>query len=284
MEGPQPEAPIPHPSSLILHPFRAALRGLPENPLVRREWSGLVRQMRDWRLWCGFRLPRDARGWGLPAVAWCALLPYGIWVTLRLLIPYIERRFPGYAVPSSELLDVMSISVLLLGLYVSVLAAALMAPAVTRERERETWEGLRSALASPHEIVLGLLVGRLGPLLASFLAVGLFWTLARPHYTPLLQPYGPFRLDAPQLAAAVWVIAAVAAAWGALATVVSASCRSSAQAVVLSIFAGAAFVGVVGLLAAGVPERARPGAVLLLSLGTAIAAYTLAVRRLESMS
>src|SRR5262249_50059483 len=147
--------------------MRRFLLGLADNPLARREWGGVVRQSRDWRLLVGPRGPPGARGWGPPAGPRCCILP----LRLAFLRPRVRGWPPppwGY-LPAADMPDVLLMSFGLVGLYLCLIAVALMAPAIAREREKETWEILRATVASPREIVVGLLAGRLGPVLAGYL-------------------------------------------------------------------------------------------------------------------
>jgi hypothetical protein len=205
--------------------FLAALRGLPDNPVACREWRSLRHDLRDWRVWLYLRQPRDARGWALRALAWCALLPYALWAALAPLQPWYLRWLGPL-----RLFDLLLLCFALVGLYLSLMSAAVMAPSIVRERERETWEALRTAAAGPHELLLGLLLGRLLPLLAGFLVLGMVWSYTRPHYAPLLQAYAPVRSSGPQIALLVWELALVAAGAGCLSLAASAWCRQGGTA------------------------------------------------------
>jgi hypothetical protein len=251
-----------------------------DNPLARREWRALAHQGRDWRLWVGLRMPKDVRGWGLPAVVWFCLAPYVVWAALAAGHRVAPQYFT-YRGPYGPTVDVLALCLALLGVYVCLVAVALMAPALAREREKETWDALRTTVTSPREIVFGLMAGRLAPLLAAYLAAGLFWVLARPHYAPLLQPHAPFLLDRLQVALLVAETAALALAAGALATAASAWCRTTGKAVVLSVTAVLLLGVLLGLGLALSPPRLWPAVALLVPLAATAAAVTLAVRRVQ---
>ncbi len=260
--------------------FLKALQGLPENPLARREWRGLQHQARDWRLWLGFRLPKDARGWGLPAILWFCIAPYVVWGALSIghrVSPELFRYPPAPGIPY---VDIVALCLVLLGVYTSLISIAVMAPAITRERERETWEAVRVSVSSPHEILLGLLAGRVGPILLAHFAAGLFWVLARPHYAPLLQPLSPITLDQPAIALLVWETGVAALAFGCMATAFSVYSRTTGLALVLS---AAGFVFWFFLLIPAVVLAPAGGPVVIL-VGSAllgIASYLAAARGLE---
>jgi hypothetical protein len=263
-----------------LDSFGRALAGLPDNPLARREWRALMHQASDWKLWVGLRMPKDARGWGMPAIAWFVLAPYVVWAALAAGTRAAPGFFRPAATPGPYAVDVLALCLALLGFYVCLTALALMAPAITRERENETWEGLRSTVASSHDILLGLAAGRLGPVLASYFAVGLVWTLARPHYAALLQPLAPFGLDRPQLALAVWETIAFALAVAGVATAASAWSRTTGLAVVLSVAATLLLMALLGLLVVMLPAVPATLIILGVSLPAAVAGYVAALRRL----
>lgn len=259
--------------------FLRALLGLPHNPLALREWRGLAHQARDWRLWLGLRIPKDARGWGVPAIVWFALAPYIVLGALRLANRISPGTFQHPPQPGLPQVDALGLCMGLLSLYGALIAIGLMAPVITRERERETWESLRSTTTTGHEIVLGLVAGRLGPILAALAAVGLAWILLRPHYAPLFQPLAPFTLDARQVGLLVLLSCAVCLALGLLATATSACCRSTGMAVVAAT-AGALVLGALGVVAALSP---LPDAYPALHAGLAVVGvgcYWLAVRNL----
>jgi len=261
--------------------FARALRDLPRNPLALREWRALGHQARDWRLWLGLRVPKDARGWGVPAIVWFALAPYIVIGALHLanrISPGTFRYPPDPGIPS---IDALALCMGLLTIYVALIAVGLMAPAITRERERDTWESLRATTASAHDIVLGLLAGRLGPVIAALVAVGAAWVTLRPHYAPLLQPLAPFTLDAGRTALLVSLAAAAAVGLGTLATAASARCRATPTALVVASTGILALAGVT--LVAALSGLAEVPSVL---LGTAAAltlgSYLVAVRGVEA--
>lgn len=260
--------------------FWSALRELRDNPLAVREWRGLAHQARDWRLWVGLRIPRDARGWGVPAIAWFFLAPYVVWGSLtagRRVAPAYFTFAPTPGVPE---IDILALCFALLAIYPGVVAAALMASAVSRERENETWDTLRSTVASPHDILLGLLAGRLGPVLLCYGVVGLVWVLARPHYAPLMASFVPFSWSGPRLAGVVGVSLALALAVGVVSIAASVRMRRSGTATVLSASAvlllGAPAVAAIVML----PHPAGMTAPLLLAAPVAWAGYVVALRGL----
>jgi len=255
--------------------LRAALLSLRDNPIASREWRGLVHQSRDWRLWVGLRIPKDARGWGLPAVAWFCIVPYVLWAALASLY-----RFTGISMRGlpSEFPDLLFLCFAICSVYACMIAVALMAPAVTRERERETWETLRATVTSRDEIALGLLVGRLGPVLLALAATWLFWALARPHYAPLLQPYAPFRLNLPQIALVAAENVAVTLALGTMALAMSARFRTSGMAIVASAAGALVFCFLIAL--ATLFSSAGPVAILGLSVLVTGISYQVAVAKL----
>lgn len=240
--------------------FLRALRELPDNPIARREWRSLVHDLRDGRMWLYLRQPRDARGWALRALLWCSLLPYGLWAALTALSPWASQNG---LLPLR--LDALALCFLLIGLYLCLMSAAVMAPSITRERERQTWETLRTTGTSTHELLLGLLCGRLAPVLAGYLVVGMVWTYTRPHYAPLLQPFTPVRLSGQQIALLAWELAFLAAGSGSLSLAASAWCRKSGTADTVAAAGVLLLFG--GLFVALVAAPALSGAVILLAGG-----------------
>lgn len=191
--------------------WRAVLR-LRENPLVQREWRGLCLQMRDWRLWAGLRVPRDARGWGVPAIAWFILGPYILWATLSP----IRRLSPADFSEVARSIDTFSIVVGMLALYLLLVSAQLCGMGFLRERRAATWDLLRLSPLSNDDLLLGLVVGRLAPVLASGSLVGLGYALLRPHYANLLQDLAPVPYASSQmLLATAWLVllAGLAGVW-----------------------------------------------------------------------
>lgn len=261
---------ILHPSSFIL-----SVRGLPDNPLTRREWRALAHQSRDWRLWLGLKIPKDARGWGLPAIAWCCILPYALAFALRMIQGWVPRQY-GY-LPPEQMPDVLALSFGLVGFYLCLISVALMAPAITREREKETWEALKTSVSSPTEIVLGIAAGRLGPVLVAYAAVGLFWLLARPHYAPLFAQYAPFRLDSLQLALLLAEGGALACACGALALAASTGVRSTGRAVLLAVWAVLGLGGLIAVPLMLLPSIPHPLIVFPVAIAATVGGYLLAL-------
>lgn len=216
----------------------------------------------------------------MPAILWFCLAPYIVWGALTLVERFVPDLFQGWDQPGFPVIDILALCLVLLGLYTAGISTTVMAPAITRERERETWETLRVSVSSPHEILLGLLVGRVGPILGSHFLAGLFWVLARPHYAPLMQRFVAFRLDAPAVALMVWETLAASLALACLSTCFSVYSRTTGLALVLS---ATGFLLWSGLLAAGILllPLSGPAFILLYSLGTAAAFYSLAVRGLR---
>lgn len=247
--------------------FLEALRRLPDNPILRREWRSLAHELRDWRVWLYLRQPRDARGWAVRALAWCALLPYALWAALaRLPAGLLAAVGRGYV-------DLLLLCYALVGLYLCLLAAAVMAGSIVRERERETWEALRTTGTSCHELLLGLLCGRLLPVFVIYLAAGMVWSYARPHYAPLLQRYAPVFASGPQIALLVWEWALLGAGAGTLALAISAHARRMAPANAWS--AAGVIVWVTGLLALLVILPGAPAEAIFLfgNLAMVVASY-----------
>jgi hypothetical protein len=255
-----------------------ALRHLPENAVARKEWRALGHQARDWRLWVGLRLPKDARGWGVPAVIWFVLAPYVIAGALRVGYHFSPQTFtpvPGFEV------DILALCFVLLGVYVCLMAIALMAPTISRERERETWEALRTTVASGHEILIGFIAGRLFPVLAAFMVAGLVWVLTRSHYAPMLQPFAAVRLDHPQIALLVWETLGVSLTLGLVALAASVQFRKTGTAIVVSAFAMFLLAGALVALVI-VTRLPGPLLVLLLCLTVSLSAYVVALRGLPT--
>lgn len=245
--------------------FLAALRTLPDNPILRREWRSLGRELGDWRIWLYLRQPRDARGWALRAVAWCALLPYALCAVLAASHSWL-RQYSSLPLQ----IGVLQFSFVLVGFYLCLMSAGVMASGISRERERETWEALRTTASLSHELLLGLLVGRLVPLLVVFLAVGLVWSYTRSHYAPLLQPYQIVGIAREQIELLTWELLSVAAGSGTLALGTAAWCRKTAMANAAA--AGDVLFLISGLIGAGLafPEI---GGDTILPLGSGFAMF-----------
>jgi len=266
----------PRTSSLL-----PALLRLSSNPIARRELRGLVHQFKDWRLWVGVRLPKDARGWGVPAVAWFCLLPYIIWAALSNLDRVVPARAPVSGPSLAPMLDVMAICLVLLSVYLWGLAIALMAPSVTREREKETWESLKVTAATPEDIVLGLLGGRLLPVLGAYLLVGIVWVALLPHYAPLLEPYSPFQMGASHLAGYVLLSALMALCIGIVSMAASAWCKTSGRAVLMATTLGIVLCGAVGWTLLWAPWITGSLQAPVVLLGLTCLAYAAAIRVLK---
>ncbi len=260
----------------------SALAELPENAIARREWRALGHQSRDWRLWLGLRLPKDARGWGLPAIVWCAVIPYALWGIARIAIPWVEKQVgPLSTAQALGIPDALMLCCSLVGLYLALISVALMATAVTREREQETWESLRTTAASSDDILLGLLAGRLGPPLLGFLLVGVFWVATLGHTTELLSRYLPTRMDGPALGWLVLESVLMALSLGLVATAISTRCRRSGVAVVAST--GASILLLLGAFGTYAVQGFTGAPILVLVLCAVVsgAAYAIARRELE---
>jgi len=258
--------------------FEALLR-LPENPLAIREWRALRHQARDWRLWLGLRIPKDARGWGVPAIAWFFLAPYIVWGALTLGRRAAPAYFTFTPVAGLPSIDILGLCFTMLAAYPALVAAALMSSAISAERERESLDDLRAAMGSPHDLLLGLLAGRVGPVLLSFTIIGALWVVARPHYAPLLQSFTPFTWSAPQLALAVAASLALTVATGTIAAAASTRLRRSGQAM-LAGFAAAAVLTMMVSAALLVKPGGGAAAVIVGVLPVIGAAYVVALRGL----
>jgi hypothetical protein len=182
--------------------------------------------------------------------------------------------------PGIPYIDVLALCFALLGLYVVLISIAIMAPAVTRERERETWESLRLSVSSPHEILVGLMAGRLGPILAAHLGAGLFWVIARPNYAPLLQRLSPVTLSGPTIALLVWEIFVAAVAGGLMALAFSVYSKTSGLALVLSS-AGFLLSLAATLVLIWVTPASGPLTVVVWNGAVGVSAYLLALRGLR---
>lgn len=248
--------------------FLAALRHLPDNPILRREWRSLAHELRDWRVWLYLRQPRDARGWAVRALSWCALLPYALWAALKVL--------PAGVLPPAGgrwYFDLLLLCYALVGFYLCLLATAVMAGSIVRERERETWEALRTTGTSYHDLLLGLLCGRLLPVLGTFLAAGMVWSYARPQYAPLLQRYAPVFASGPQIALLAWEWAFLGSGAGTLALAVSARARRMTAANAWAAASVSFWVGVLLALLVIVPGAPAAAIFLLGNLVMVVASY-----------
>ncbi len=261
--------------------FCLALLGLPRSPIFLREWRSLRRVLTDWRLWLGLRFPRDSRAWGVPALVWCIFVPYACAWMLRVLDSSLRpgglqtlREIPGLIHP-------VHMCVLVTGLYAAIICIAVMAPAITREREQRTWDALRTTRTGPHEIVVGLLAARIGPVVLAFLLVAATWVLLLPHYAPMFDSVLPLRGGVAAIAAYSLLMVLGMTSVGLIATGCSVVARRTGPAVVaamsISILA-AALALVLGLT---LPPDARPWAAAVLPvLGTL--GYVIAIRQLRS--
>lgn len=216
----------------------------------------------------------------MPAVAWFCIAPYVVWAALSVGHRFAPETFSYPPPPGIPSIDILALCFVLLGAYVGLISIAVMAPAIARERERETWETLRVSVSSRHDILLGLLVGRVGPILAAHFLAGLFWVLTRSHYASLLQRYSPFWLEQPALALLVWETLIAAFGLGCMAMAFSTYCRTTGLALV---FSAAGFLLWTGTLVAAilVIPVSGPFIVLVWSVGLAILSYALAARGLD---
>jgi len=183
--------------------FWNAVRLLGDNPLAYREWRGLCAQMRDWRLWVGLRVPRDGRGWGLPAVALFILAPYILWL---LLLPM--SRFDSHSArQAGYYLNVLGLIAVASGLYLVLICVHLCAAGFQRERERETWPLLALTTLTNDELLLGFAVGRMGPVVLGGALAGGTLALLRPNYAALLADLAPVTLGSGEiLLATAWCL------------------------------------------------------------------------------
>src|SRR5688500_17890924 len=111
-----------------MKPFLQAVLRLRENPLAVREWRALGHQSRDWRRWAGLRIPKDARGWGFPVIAWFFLAPYIVWGALSLGRRVAPAYFTFTPVPGVPEIDILALCYAMVSIYPPIAAAALMAP------------------------------------------------------------------------------------------------------------------------------------------------------------
>ena len=259
----------------------AALKRLRDNPILWREWRGLAHQSRDWRLWVGLRVPKDARGWGVPAVAWFLPAPYFTWWAVRFTAWISPTAFPFPPPSGTIVIDILALVMAMCAVYVCLIAVGVMAPTISRERERLTWDILRSATASPHDIALGLLVGRLAPVIVAWLAAGAFWVLARPHYAGLLVRTSQFRFDRAEVALLVLLSGVLGCAVGTLALAASAWCGRTALAILLSVVALVLLFALIGGAFWLLPAASAPGILIGTAIIATIAAYALSVAGLK---
>jgi hypothetical protein len=212
-------------------------RTLLDNPLARREWRSLARLCRNPRFWLNLPIEKSPLELGVGMVAWYALLPYAVWLMLIVLTHLVGRR----VLP--VLPDMLSLAMLPTGLHVALVPIPLLAPTLSQARAAGEWAKLRALAPRPVDMLLGLLAGRLGPVLATYLGVGLFWVLARPHYAALLQPYCPTLIDGPAIAVRVWESVALSLAVGAASLEAGAVCRTARGALALATFGALSLVG-----------------------------------------
>ncbi len=234
--------------------FGQALLTLRENAIAAREWRSLRKSLRDWRLWFGLRIPRDAREWGVPVIGWTALIPYIVWGIMLM----VGRVSPAFVADLPRLrIDMTAICLWVYSGYSVLMSAIIMASAVTRERERETWDLVRSAALSRHEVLLGLLSGLLGPILLTQALVGVLWVLLEPHYRALLREVAPLFASPLQIAEIAIIALYASLAMGCVALAISSACRRTSVSVVLSIIS-VAMVPVVTLGALWLLTRQWP--------------------------
>jgi len=116
--------------------------------------------------------------------------------------------------------------------YVVTISLVLGATAVTRERERQTWEQLWLTSLTGRERAAGFYWGRLGPVWASFLVTAELWWLLRPHYGPLLSAFAPVLLSRHHLAVGGLATLGLAMVAGLIGLLASALSQSTLEAVV----------------------------------------------------
>lgn len=215
------------------------------NPIVCREWRGFAPRLRDWRLWTGLQLPRQPREWGLPAVAWFVLAPYIQWALL-LLLRRVDATLLQYATPT----QLFSVFIIGLGFYACVVSSVIGATAITRERERQTWEQVLVTPLSSGELARGYWLGGAGPIALGVTVSLLGWLLLYPHYLGLLEPLGPFDLTREDLARFGLLLLVRVAALGAVGLAISTVCRRSTLAAAAGVTAAVMILGAeIGLCA-----------------------------------
>lgn len=255
--------------------FLAALAGLPDNPVARREWRGLGHQLADWRFWCYLRRPRSMVAWAVRALLWCLPAPY---LVLAILAALYRFGQPYFIQPQQY--DLAGNAFVLVGLAASFIAAALMSASIGVERQKETWQSLRVAVRSPHAILVGLLAGRLGPVLVALLVSGMFWTALRPDYAPRLQPYAPVLLSQSQIAVLVWEAAGLTIAAGCLALAAAAWCRSASQGALIGAWLVCALFVTLVVALNRFPEIYGPLVVAPVAVAAAVLGYIAAYQGL----
>ena len=259
--------------------FWEAFFTLRENPIAAREWRSLRKSLRDLRLWLGLRIPRDSREWGVPVIAWTALVPYVTWGMMLIT----RRLDPEFVADLPRLrIDITAGCFLLFCGYSVLMSAVIMASAVTRERERETWDLLRSAALGRHEVLTGLIGGLLGPILAAQAIVGAVWLVTRPHYRALLREIAPVFFSPMQVAEIVIATLFASLALGVVALAFSTVSSRSRVSVALSVTAAVSLPLIIAFWYQMMAERLA-GAIEIVGLCCGITgiAYYVAYRRLK---
>jgi hypothetical protein len=199
------------------------------NPLARREWLALRRHAGDWRLWLGMRWSLDPVAWGVPVVLGATLPPYA----LAALTGMIRRLWPGLNAPDPA--DVFGLLLLMLWVHVPLISLVLAATAVTRERERQTWEQLCLTRLTGSERACGYLLGRLAPVWGSLIVSSGFWWLLYPCAASWLSPYQPLVVYRADIVAGGAVSCILAIAAGLTGLFASACAKNSRVAITLAV-------------------------------------------------
>ncbi len=173
----------------------------------------------------------------MPAISWFFLAPYVIYAVLIAGHRFFPDFFAYTTTYPDLTVDIVALCFVLLGVYIAIISLALMATSIASERAAGTWDALAASVFSDHDLLLGFLVGRLGPVLAAFAAVGGTWVAARPHYAPLLQSVSPVTLTGAQIALLVLDLSFISLAIGAVAMAVSVYSRDAGRAVIVSLAA-----------------------------------------------
>jgi ABC-type transport system involved in multi-copper enzyme maturation permease subunit len=208
-----------------------------QNPIVLRELRGFRYQLRDWRLWVGLRIPREAREWGLPSLVWLSTLPYACWALLSLM----HRIAPRDAqILTLHAVDFFAIIVLVLSLYTWGISTVIGATCIAREREQETWEQVLATPVTNTEMVVGYWLARALPLVLGVgTSVGI-WVLLYPQYRELLKPLGAFTLSQRDIMGYGAQLLIRVVAFSAMGVTCSMFCRRQPQAVAVALLSFAA--------------------------------------------
>lgn len=238
------------------------------NPIVAREWRGFLPGLRDWRLWVGLRLPRQAREWGLPAISWYVIAPYVQWVLLVLIF-----RFDPWMRSSITPGGIFGIFIAGLGCYACGAAAAIGAATVTRERERGTWDQLAVTPLTRWEIVVGYWIAGAMPLALGVAVSAAGWVLLYPHYLGLLEALGSFELRQEELLRYGALLIARVLAFTAIGIALSAVCARTAVATASAVAVAALVLVAETGVVHGVAKVGEWGALLLPLFGYTILTY-----------